>query len=47
MEVKRGGGAGVKIEDRLKDKTTKKTYIIKLEIDNGTLFLSRGETGWA
>ncbi len=29
----------LKIGDRLKDKTTGKIYIIKMEIDDGTLFL--------
>ena len=44
MEVKNGDGAVVKIGDRFKDKTTGKIYIIKMEIDNGTLFLE-GENG--
>ena len=30
--------------DRFKDKTTGKIYILKMEIDNGTLFLE-GENG--
>ena len=34
----------LKIGDRFKDKTTGKIYIIKMEIDNGTLFLE-GENG--
>ena len=34
----------LKIGDRFKDKTTGKIYIIKTEIDNGTLFLE-GENG--
>ena len=34
----------VKIGDRFKDKTTGKIYIIKMEIDNDTLFLE-GENG--
>ena len=34
----------LKIGDRFKDKTTGKIYIIKREIDNGTLFLE-GENG--
>jgi hypothetical protein len=44
MEVKKGDGAVLKIGDRFKDKTTGKIYIIKTEIDNGTLFLE-GENG--
>jgi hypothetical protein len=45
MEVKNGDGAVMKIGDRFKDKTTGKIYIIiKMEIDNGTLFLE-GENG--
>jgi hypothetical protein len=44
MEVKKGDGAVVKIGDRFKDRTTGKIYIIKMEIDNGTLFLE-GENG--
>ena len=45
MEVKKGDGAVLKIGDRFKDKTTGKIYIIiKMEIDNGTLFLE-GENG--
>jgi hypothetical protein len=44
MEVRKGGGAVLKIGDRFKDKTTGKIYIIKTEIDNGTLFLE-GENG--
>jgi hypothetical protein len=35
---------GMKIGDRFKDKTTGKIYIIKMEIDNDTLFLE-GENG--
>ncbi len=34
----------LKIGERLKDKTTGKIYIIKMEIDDGTLFLE-GENG--
>jgi len=34
----------MKIGDRFRDKTTGKIYIIKMEIDNGTLFLE-GENG--
>ena len=34
----------VKIGERFKDKTTGKIYIIRLEADNGTLFLE-GENG--
>ena len=34
----------MKIGDRFKDKTTGKIYIIKMEIDDGTLFLE-GENG--
>jgi len=44
MEVKKGDGAVLKIGDRFKDKTAGKIYIIKMEIDNGTLFLE-GENG--
>jgi hypothetical protein len=44
QEVKKGDGAMMKIGDRFKDKTTGKIYIIKMEIDNGTLFLE-GENG--
>jgi len=44
MEVEKGDGAVVKIGDRFKDKATGKIYIIKMEIDNGTLFLE-GENG--
>jgi hypothetical protein len=44
MEVKKGDGAVLKIGDRFKDKTTGKIYVIKMEIDNGTLFLE-GENG--
>ena len=44
MEVRKGGGAVLKIGDRFKDKTTGKIYILKMEIDNGTLFLE-GENG--
>ena len=44
MEVKKGDGAVLKIGDRFKDKTTGKIYIIKMETDNGTLFLE-GENG--
>ncbi len=34
----------MKIGDRFKDKTTGKIYIVKMEIDDGTLFLE-GENG--
>jgi len=34
----------LKIGDRFKDKTTGKVYIIRVEIDNGTLLLE-GENG--
>ena len=34
----------MKIGDRFKDKATGKIYIIRMEIDNGTLFLE-GENG--
>ncbi len=44
MEVKKGGGTVLKIGDRFKDKETGKIYIIKMEIDNGTLFLE-GKNG--
>ena len=44
MEVKKGDDAVLKIGDRFKDKTTGKIYIIKMEIDSGTLFLE-GENG--
>jgi hypothetical protein len=48
QEVKEGVGVmmkiGMKIGDRFKDKTTGKIYIIRMEIDNGTLFLE-GENG--
>jgi hypothetical protein len=44
MEVKKGDGAVLKIGDRFKDKTTGKIYIIRTEIDNGTLCLE-GENG--
>ena len=43
-ELKKGGGIVLKIGDRFKDKTTGKIYILKMEIDNGTLFLE-GENG--
>jgi hypothetical protein len=44
QEVKKGDDVMMKIGDRFKDKTTGKIYIIKMEIDNGTLFLE-GENG--
>jgi hypothetical protein len=44
MEVKKGDVPVLKIGDRFKDKTTGKIYIIRMEIDNGTLFLE-GENG--
>jgi hypothetical protein len=34
----------MKIGDRFKDKITGKVYIVRMEIDNGTLFLE-GENG--
>ncbi len=34
----------MKLGDRFKDKTTGKIYVIKMEIDNGTLFME-GENG--
>jgi hypothetical protein len=43
-EIKKGGGAMMKIGDRFKDKTTGKIYIIRMEIDNDTLCLE-GENG--
>jgi hypothetical protein len=44
MEVKKGDVAVLKIGDRFKDKITGKIYIIRTEIDNGTLCLE-GENG--
>jgi len=44
QEVKKGDGTIVKIGDRFKDKTTGKIYIIRMETDNGTLFLE-GKNG--
>ena len=44
QEVEKGDGVRMKIGDRFKDKTTGKIYVIKMEIDNGTLFLE-GENG--
>jgi len=44
MEVKKGDGVLLRIGDKFKDKTTGKIYIIKMEIDNGTLLLE-GENG--
>jgi len=45
QEVREGDGIMMKIGDRFKDKTTGKIYIIiRMEIDNGTLFLE-GENG--
>ena len=44
QEVRKGDSAMTKIGDRFKDKTTGKTYIIRMEIDNDTLFL-QGENG--
>jgi hypothetical protein len=44
IKVKKGDGAVLKKGERFKDKTTGKIYIIKMEIDNGTLFLE-GENG--
>jgi cold-inducible RNA-binding protein len=43
-EVKKGDPAMMKIGDRFKDKTTGKIYIIRMEIDDGTLCLE-GENG--
>jgi hypothetical protein len=43
-EVREGDGIMMKIGDRFKDKTTGKIYIIRMEIDNDTLFLE-GENG--
>ncbi len=43
-EVKGGNGAMMKIGDRFKDKTTGKIYILRMEIDNDTLYLE-GENG--
>jgi hypothetical protein len=43
-KVREGVGVMIKIGDRFKDKTTGKIYIIRMEIDNGTLFLE-GENG--
>jgi hypothetical protein len=44
QEVKKGGGAMMKIGDRFKDKITGKIYIIRMETDNDTIFLE-GENG--
>ena len=44
QKVKERAGVMMKIGDRFKDKTTGKIYIIRMEIDNGTLFLE-GENG--
>jgi hypothetical protein len=44
QEVKEEDGVMIKIGDRFKDKATGKIYIIRMEIDNGTLFLE-GENG--
>ncbi len=44
IKVKKGVGVLLKIGDKLKDKTTGKIYVIKMEIGNGTLFLE-GENG--
>jgi hypothetical protein len=43
-EVKKGGSVMMKIGDRFKDKTTGKTYIVRMEIDNDTICLE-GENG--
>jgi hypothetical protein len=43
-EVKKGGGAMMKIGDRFKDKTSGKTYILRMEMGNDTLCLE-GENG--
>jgi len=44
MKVNKGDCALLKIGDRFKDKTTGKIYVMKMEIDNGTLLLE-GENG--
>jgi hypothetical protein len=44
IKVKKGNGTMLKIGDRFKDKTTGKIYIIKMEVNNGTVFLE-GENG--
>jgi hypothetical protein len=44
MEGMKGDGTVLEIGDRFKDKATGKIYIIKMEIDDGTLFLE-GENG--
>ncbi len=44
MVFEKRGGAMMKIGDRFKDKITGKIYIIRMETDNGTLFLE-GENG--
>jgi hypothetical protein len=43
-EVKKGGSATMKIGDRFKDKTSGKTYILRMEMGNDTLCLE-GENG--
>jgi hypothetical protein len=43
-EVKKGGSAMMKIGDRFKDKTSGKTYILRMEMGNDTLCLE-GENG--
>jgi hypothetical protein len=44
MISQKGGHTMMKIGDRFKDKITGKIYIIRMEIDNDTLFLE-GENG--
>ncbi len=44
QKVREGAGIMMKIGDRFKDKTTGKIYIIRMEIDNNTIFLE-GENG--
>ena len=44
MKVNKADNVFLKIGDRFKDKTTGKIYIMKMEIDNGTLLLE-GENG--
>jgi len=43
-EFKKGGSAMMKIGDRFKDKTSGKTYILRMEMGNDTLCLE-GENG--
>ena len=44
MEIQKGDVPVLKIGDRFKDKTTGKIYIMRVEIENGTVFLE-GENG--